>query len=116
MKRRRATRTWRRMNRTWHYRWFSLQSKVHRIKYRLERRFPRLVNEGEATARVVNMAFGGYPMAKDFQSKEEAVHLLQAIWDIVDNWGDGRRINVEWARGGVNVYEWARAFEEKEGA
>jgi hypothetical protein len=71
-----------------------------------ERR-PWVENEGAATAVVVNMCFGGYPMLKDFKTKEEAVNLLASIWDVVDNW-DGSRVNVRWAAGEKNVYEWAR--------
>lgn len=69
-------------------------------------KMPWVANEGEATARVVDRCFAGYPMADDFASKEEAVALLAAIWDVVDNW-DGSRINVRWDKEGFNVREWA---------
>lgn len=82
-----------------------------RTRWALEERWskrPWVKNEGEATAEVVNMCFGGYPMLADFETKEDAVRLLAAIWDVVDNW-DGSRINVKWAAGEKNVWEWARS-------
>lgn len=105
----------------WHFRlrqWFRVAPytlvgwRIARAIERLKLRFPRLVNEGEATARVIDDAFGGYPLEEDFETKEDAVRLLQAIWDIVDNW-DGSRINVAWSQGRDlpegGVRTWARA-------
>lgn len=63
------------------------------------------LEEGNATANVVNMVFNGYPRAEDFASKEEAVQMLKRIWDVVDN-NDGTKINVEWADKGIPKEWW----------
>lgn len=89
---------------------YRVSARLSRFWHRAQMRFPRLVNEGAATALVVDMCFDGYPMAKDFATKEDAVRLLQSIWDVVDNW-DGSRVNVPWSQGlksNPSVYEWAR--------
>ena len=94
---------------------WSIETKAHRMWHRFVFHHPRFKNEGEATAQVVDMAFGGYPMGANFASKEDAVQLLQSIWDIVDNW-DGSRVNVAWARGdkkGLPVYDWARGATDE---
>ena len=72
------------------------------LRYRLQMAWedvwvkrPWIANEGEATARVIDMSFlKGFPMEEDYASTEEAVAHLQQIWNILDDWGDGRRINV----------------------
>jgi hypothetical protein len=85
----------------------------YRVKWFVEEtwlKMPWIANEGEATARVVNMCFDGYPFPEDFKTKEDAVNLLQSIWNVVDNW-DGSRVNVDWAAGrkdGISVSRWAR--------
>jgi hypothetical protein len=95
----------------------SLRGRLHRLKYRLEgrkyrlqeqltRRFPRLANEGSATARAIDYTFDGFPLEENYQDKAEAVSHLQLIWDIMDDWGDGRRVNVERAQQGLGeIYQ-----------
>lgn len=86
----------------------TLAQKVNRLKWRIifdweefVEKLPWVPNEGEATARAVNMAFDrGYPMEKDYETPEAMLQHLQNIWDIVDNW-DGSRVNVEWANRGI---------------
>lgn len=93
----------------------------HRLQFAwadFVKRMPWVPNEGEATARVVDMCFEGYPMPEDFADKEDAVNLLQSIWNVVDNW-DGSRVNVEWASTGRTgtqhgtVADWARSFPDE---
>lgn len=77
-------------------------------------KLPWIENEGEATARVVDLAFDmGYPQVEDYDSIEDAVQHLQDIWNIIDNW-DGSRLNVKWARDGIPKGWLHVAHDEKE--
>lgn len=40
--------------------------------------------------RAASMAFYGFPRSEDFDDLDDAVALLQELWDILDDWpGDG---------------------------
>lgn len=79
-----------------------LEARLHRLRRKAERRWPSLVNEGEATTIVAsNLVFDGYPMAEDYNTLEEAVDHLQRLWSTLDDW-DGSRINVYRAQYGFD--------------
>lgn len=70
------------------------------FKYRLQwfwerhmEKLPWVRNEGQATAKLIDYQLNGYPMTED-HTLESAMDKLQTIWSILDDWGDGRRINV----------------------
>lgn len=66
----------------------------HRLRWwwrDVKNQLPWRMNEGEATARIVESLFNGYPSPAQFESKEQAVALLEAIWDVLDDWDGGRR-------------------------
>ena len=100
------------------HRLWRLKSKASNAWDRTTTRFPRLTNEGEATARAIDFSFNGYPLEENYRDKEEAVMHLQMIWDIIDDWGDGRRINVERAQNGLGdiVREYRDDYEKERAA
>lgn len=62
----------------------------HHYAWVLKSKIP--ISEGEATARVIDSRFKGYPLPERFKSKEDAVALLETIWMDIDNW-DGSKDN-----------------------
>lgn len=56
-------------------------------------RAPWFMNEGEATCVAIDYCFDGFPLEKNFESKEDAVAMLAHIWNTLDDW-DGSRSNV----------------------
>ena len=98
------------------HRW-RLRASGESLRLRLQRHYPRFVNEGMATAHVVDSTFRGLPLPEHYADKLEAVMHLQLIWDVLDDLGDGRRINVHRAHEGLAELRdtYRRAYERRSG-